>query len=83
MKLPDLRTSLDDMSDDQLLETLREIRHRRTVERPAAAQKKERAQTKERRSKASILQRKLQKAFAGMSPEEQAQLIKELGGSDG
>ena len=83
MKLPDLRKTIEQMSDEELLEALRQSRHRRTIERPAVAQRKERAQTKERRSAASILQRKLQKAFAGMSAEDQAKLIKELGGEGG
>lgn len=74
---------MSELSDEELLELLRASRHRRTVERPAAAQKKERAATKERRSKGSQLQRRLMKALSGMSPEEQAEFIKTLGGEGG
>lgn len=46
MKLTDLVRTIPDMSDDELREHIRDIRHRREVIRPAAKARVERAEKK-------------------------------------
>lgn len=77
MQLKDIVKPIDQMTDEELLEHLRQIRHRRSVERPAARAKVERAEKKESRGKLS----KMDKMLAALSPEDRAKLIAELGGS--
>lgn len=74
MQLKDLVKPIDQMSDDELLERLREIRHRKTVERPAAKARVEKAEKKQSRSRMTAMD----KMLAALSPEEQAELMKSL-----
>ncbi len=76
MQLKDLVTPIRDLTDEELKEKLRSIRHNRTVVRPAAAKKTERAGKKESRAKVSAVD----KLLDGLSPEQKAELIKQLGG---
>lgn len=76
MQLKDLVTPIRDMTDEELREKLRSIRHNRTVVRPAAAKKTERTEKKESRAKVSAVD----KLLDGLSPEQKAELIKQLGG---
>jgi len=74
MDLSKLVKPIDLMTDEELRERLKEIRHRREVIRPAAANRKQKAAKKTVAPVAS----KLEKLLAGMSPEERAQLLSEL-----
>lgn len=74
MQLKDLFKPIEELSNDELREKLREIRHNRTVERPAA-----KARTKRAESKGKVTRfNKLESLLAGMSPEEIKQLFKEV-----
>jgi len=82
MQLKDLVKPIDKMSDEELLERLREIRHRKTVERPAAKARVEKAEKKQSRGRMSAMD----KLLAALTPEEQAELMKSLeeqGGTEG
>jgi len=75
MQLSDLVKPIDQMTDDELKESLRALRHRRTTERPAAAKHKAKAEKKEAAPKMT----KVKNLLAGLSPEEMAALLKQLG----
>lgn len=64
------------MSDAELLEHVRAMRHRREVARPVAKAKAERAEKKTVRKKSE----KVVDLFAGLSDEEKQKLIQALGG---
>lgn len=74
MQLHDLVTPLEDLSDEELLEKLRQARHNRTVVRPAAAKRVERAETKTKRARAT----KVDKLTGSLSAAEKAALIEQL-----
>jgi hypothetical protein len=74
MQLKDLVKPIEKMSDDELLEYLREVKQRRTVERPAHRAHVERAEKKTARGKA----KKVTNIFEGMSAEERQRLIEQL-----
>lgn len=74
MKLKNLVQTLDSMSDDELRERLRQIRHNRSVEKPAAKAHKERAEKKATRKATNAID----KMIAGLSPEEIADLLRQL-----
>ena len=74
MKLTDLKTSLLDMTHEEKLAKIREIREDRKVSKHAVTHKKK--QQKDRTGK-------LMDKFQNLSPEEQAELIKLLGAPDG
>lgn len=76
MQIHDLIKTLDQMSDEELLEHVRGMRHRRETLRPVAAKKAERAETKSTRTKV----KKAVDLTAGLSEEQKAELIKLLGG---
>ena len=65
MKLEDLQTSISEMSDTELEELLRSIRHNRTSENVVAKKEK---QNKEKKSE-------IEKLLAMLSPEQLAQLL--------
>lgn len=78
VKLKDLQKPIEEMSDQELLERLRSIRHNRFTEKPAvkkreadAAEKEERKTTKKRTSQ-------LDKLLAGMTPEQMQELLNKL-----
>ena len=62
------------MTDEELLARLQEIRHRRSIERPAAKARVERAEKKETRKRMSALDKLLE----GLSEDERALLMQEL-----
>lgn len=76
MQIHDLVTPIDKLTDEQLLERVREMRHRRERARPVAKQKVERAEKKAVQAKSTKLDRDL----ATMSPDELAKLVALLGG---
>lgn len=69
---------IEDMSVEQLQEHLRKIRHRRTVEKPVAKAKAAKAEKKTTHKRVSAVE----KLLAELSPEDQAALIKSLGGEN-
>lgn len=75
MQLSDLVKPIDQMSDDELKESLKALRHRRTTERPALAKHKAKAEKKEAAPKMT----KVKNLLAGLSPDEMAKLLKQLG----
>jgi DNA-binding MarR family transcriptional regulator len=76
MDLSNLIKPIDMMSDEELLERIKELRHRREVLRPAATAHKQKAAKK----KVAPVVNKLEKLLAGMSEEERAELLRSLEG---
>ena len=74
MKLGHLITSVSQLSDEELMERLRQVRHRREVARPVAAKKAERA-VKKTSTKAA---KAIDKSLDSMSPEEKQALLAAL-----
>ena len=74
MQLKDLVKPLDQMSDEELLARLREVRHNREVVRAARVKHVERAETKVSRGKVSAVE----KLLAGLSETEKASLLAQL-----
>jgi flagellar motility protein MotE (MotC chaperone) len=72
-RLEELKQSLVDMSPEERLEKLREIRDDRKVSKHAVTVKAKREQDKGA---------KVKKMFAGMSPEDQAEFLKGLTNED-
>jgi len=75
VQLKDLVRPIDQMTDDELRERLREIRHRRTVVRPAHQKKKAAPAKKAAKAKVS----KVDAMLKSMTPEQIQQLLKDLG----
>ncbi len=75
-QLKDIIKPIDQQTDEELIERLRLMRHKRDVIRPAKVKHVERAETKVARKKVSATE----KLVAGLSAEEKARLLKELGG---
>ncbi len=79
MQLDQLVKTLDEMSDEELREHLRNIRQRREVLRPAAQKRTERVEVKASRKKVSAAE----KLLASLSPEDLAKLLEQTeGGSE-
>jgi DNA-binding MarR family transcriptional regulator len=78
MQTPQLVKTLDQMTDDELLERLRTVRHNREVARPVAAKKAVTVEKKATRKKVNDLD----KLLAGMTEEERQQLIASLQETD-
>lgn len=76
MKLPDITKTIDQLSDEELHEKLRQIRHNREVARPASKKRVEKSEAKTARKNVSKAERLLE----DLSPEERDELIKQLGG---
>lgn len=76
MQLKDLVKPISTMTDEELMERLREIRHRRSVERPAARARVERAEKRQTNRKLGALD----KMLAGLSDAERQQLLSQLEG---
>ena len=74
MQLKDLVKPIDQLSDDELLDRLRTLRHKREVIRPAARKHVERAEVKVARKKVS----ELDKLVAGLSAADREALMKQL-----
>lgn len=75
-QLKDITKPIDQLSDEELLEQLRVMRHKRDIIRPARVKHIERSETKVARKKVSGVE----KLVAGLSAEDKARLLKELGG---
>lgn len=74
MQLGDLVKKISDMTDDELLEMLRSIKHNRSVARPAHKAHIERAEKKTSRAKT----KKAADLFGNLSEAERLELIKQL-----
>jgi hypothetical protein len=73
-QLKDLFKEFQDMNSDEQLAKIREIRHTRTIERPVAAVKREKARVKtadKRKTGAKAL-------FDKLTPEQKATLLEQL-----
>lgn len=75
MQLTDLVKPIESMTDDELLERLRAIRNNRITVRPAAKAHAKRAAKKGQQGRMSAVE----KLLAGMSPEDRAAIMAELG----
>lgn len=75
-QLIDLVRPISKMTDEELMDRLREMRHKREVVRPASRKHVERAETKVVRKKVSGVE----KLVAGLSPAEKAALLRQLEG---
>jgi len=74
MQLKDLVKPLDQMSNDELMERLRTVRHSRETIRPAARKHVERAEIKATRVKMGAMDKMLE----GMSDSEREELLNQL-----
>ena len=74
MQLGDLVKPLDKMTDEELIEHLRQVRTRRSVIRPARQAIIDRAEKKEVRGKV----KKVTNIFEGLSEEDRNALIEQL-----
>ena len=74
MQTPELVKTLDQMTDDELLERLRTVRHNREVARPVAKKKADVAEKKTSRKRVSDMD----KLLVGMTEEERQQIINSL-----
>lgn len=79
MQLKDLVKPLDQQTDEELLERLRTVRHNREVARPVARRKAAKAEKKASTTRLSSAE----KMLAGLSMEEQAELLKQLETTNG
>lgn len=76
MQLKHLVKPLDQMTDEELLEKLRTVRHNREVARPVAKAKVTTAAKKTSNKKMTIAR----DLFSDLSEDERLALIKQLGG---
>ena len=76
MQLNDIVKTLDQMTDKELLERVRELRHRRETIRPAAAKHVERSEKKASQKKVTGVE----KLLGVLTHEERQALIEQLGG---
>lgn len=74
MQLKDIVKTLDEMTEEELHEHLRKVRHRRTVERPVAKAREAKVAKKESNKRMTALD----KLLASLSPEDQALLLQNL-----
>ena len=74
MRTENLLKTLDQMSDDELLVRLREVRHNREVARPVARKKAAKAETKQTRVK----QTAAEKLLTALSDEEREKLLEQF-----
>jgi hypothetical protein len=72
----DLMKPIDLLTDDELLERLREVRRRREIERPVARRKAATAEKKTSRQRVS----KTEDLLTALTKEERDALIQQLGG---
>ena len=78
MQLNDLVKPLDKLTDDELLERLRQVRHNREVARPVARRKQAKTEAKASRARVTSVT----KLLDGLSEAERATLIQQLGGGE-
>lgn len=74
MQLGDLVKPLEKMTNEELIEHLRQVKQRRSVERPAHRAHVERAEKKTSRAKS----KKVSTAFGNLTDEERQKLIEQL-----
>jgi len=74
VQIHNLVKSLDQLSDDELLERLRQVRHNREVARPVAKRKAATAAKKETVART----KKMSKLLDGLSDDDRAKLIEQL-----
>ena len=74
MQLKDITKTVDQMTQEELLERLREIRHNQTVARPAAKRRVANTEKKASRKKTA----KVEDLLSGLTPEELATLLTQL-----
>lgn len=74
MQTHDIVKPIDECSDDELIERLRALRHRREVLRPVAKAKAAKAEKKTSNKKITALE----KLLDGMSDAERAKLLETL-----
>lgn len=79
MKLEGLVKTVEEMSDEELMERLRSIRHNRDVIRPASKQRAERVEKKTVRAKLSAVDKLLGK----LSEAEREALLAQLNPTEG
>lgn len=75
MRLEHLVKPIEEMTDEELLERLHAVRHRREVAKPVAKKKAQVAATKQSRKKVIAAEKLLE----GLSPEQLDALLKEMG----
>lgn len=79
MQLKDIVKTLKDMTVQELQDHLRAVRQRRTTGRPVAKAKEAKAEKKQSRTRMSAVD----KMIAGLSPEDQAELMRTLENDSG
>ena len=77
MRLSDLIKPIDECSNEELLERLRQVRHNREVARPVAAAKVAKAEKKSSNKRMVVLE----KLVEGMSEADREKLIESLKGA--
>lgn len=78
MQLSDLLKPMDQMTNEELLERLKVIRHNRDTVRPAA-----KAREKKESKKGAVTRiNKMDDLFDKMTPAQKAEFIKQLGGGE-
>ena len=78
MKLADITKNLSDMTDEELREHVKHIRHNKYVAKPARAKHVADAEKVVKRQRVS----KVDKLLAGMTDEDRQQLLLTLEGDD-
>jgi len=78
MRLSDLTKNLSNMSEDELREHVRQMRHNKNVAKPAREKRIQEVEKKESKHRTS----KIDKVVAGMSTIEKAQLLLLLEGGE-
>jgi len=66
MQLKDLISEIENQSDEELMQRLRDARQNRTVVRPASARRAKKASAQAARTQTT----KVEKLLSGLSPEE-------------
>lgn len=80
MQIQDIVRPIDQLSDEELFERIREVRQRRQVDRPAAKARVERAERKTVRREGTAAVNKITNVLDSMSDADRLKLIKLLGG---
>lgn len=76
MKISDLTANLSSMTEDQLMEHVRKLRHNKYVAKPAVAK---RVADEEKAEKNTAI-RGVNRLLDSMTPEQKAELLKKLTG---
>lgn len=81
MQLLNLVKPLEQMTEDELLEHIRKMRHNRSIARPAAKRHSERAEVKTERKASKKRMNTLESALGQLTEAEREALIKQLEGA--